>query len=138
LDANALDYIMEQEGESAMDRLSNIFQNEERLRLADKLALAQRALKFVGANEQANSMYHALMLDAQIPAVIKQSLAEGMTGANQMILADAPVTADEIKTRMQILETVRATVEDAATHEAVTKASDQLQQMLNQLPVLQP
>jgi hypothetical protein len=61
-----------------------------------------------------------------------------MTGANQMILADAPVTADEIKTRMQILETVRATVEDAATHEAVTKASDQLQQMLNQLPVLQP
>ncbi len=138
LDANALDYIMEQEGLSAMDRLFDIFQNEERLRLADKLALAQRALQYIGANEQANSMYHSLMLDAQVPLVIKQSLANGMMGANQMVLAEAPATADEIKTRMQILETVRATVQDAATHDAVSEASDQLQQMLDQIPALQP
>lgn len=138
LDANALDYIMEQEGESAMERLMDIFQNEKRLRMADKLTLAQRALQFVGTNEQANRIYHALMLDAQIPAVIKQSLADGMIGANQMVPAESPATVDEIKTRMQILETVRATVQDAATHEAVSKASDQLQQMLDQLPALKP
>ena len=137
-DANTLDYIMEQEGLSAMERLFDIFQNEERLRLADRLALAQRALQFIGSNEQADSMYHSLMLDTQVPLVIKQSLANGMIGANQMVLAEAPVTADEIKTRMQILETVRATVQDAATHDAVSKASDQLQQMLDQIPALQP
>ncbi len=55
-----------------------------------------------------------------------------------MVLAEAPATADEIKTRMQILETVRATVQDAATHDAVSEASDQLQQMLDQIPALQP
>lgn len=138
LDSNALDYIMEQEGEAAVERLYDIFQKEEKLRIADKLALAQRTMQFIGGNERANSMFHALMLDQQIPAVIKKSMAEGMTGPNQMVLAGAPATAEEIKTRMQILETVRATVNDAATHDVVTKASDQLQQMLNQLSVEQP
>ena len=138
LDANALDYIMEQEGQSAMGRLYDLFQNEERLRLSDKLALAQRALQFIGANEQADSMYHSLMLDTQVPLVIKQSMANGMIGANQMVLAEAPTTADEIKTRMQILETVRATVQDAGTHDAVSKASDQLQLMLDQITSPQP
>ena len=134
LDRNALAYVMENEGADAMESVFNAFQNTEVLDLADRLALAQRGLEFVGIHEKANEMLHSLMSDPQLPNTIKVAIAEGMSKGNHLVLANPPSSPEEIKTRMQILETIRIDVQDAQVRESIMKASDQLQLMLDEIP----
>jgi len=131
LDRQALSYVMEQEGEAALESVYNAFQNTAVLNLSDRLALAQRALEYVGDNDLANEVFNLLMRDAQIPGTLKSAIAEGIAVGNPFVTAQAPESPDEIKTRMQLLETIRIEIQDAKVRSSINKASDQLQTMLD-------
>ena len=134
LDREALSYVMESEGESAMESVFNAFQNSEVLGLSDRLELAKRGLEFVGSNEYSNEMFYALMRDPQLPSTLKEAFAQGMAIGNSVVQANPPSSAEGIKTRMQILETIRAEMTDVKVRESIGSASDQLQSMLEALP----
>jgi hypothetical protein len=134
LDHEALSYVMDSEGEDAMESVFNAFQNSDVLVLSDRLALAKRGLEFVGDNEYSNEMFYALMRDPQLPVTLKEAFAQGMAAGNAVVLANPPSSTEAIKTRMQILETIRAEMMDVKVRESIGRASDQLQSMLDALP----
>lgn len=136
LDRDALAYVMENEGEDAMESVFNAFQNSDVLDLADRLALAQRGLEFIGSNENANEMFFSLMRDPQLPNTLKEALAQGLAVGNSLVLANPPTSPEAIKTRMQVLETIRIDIADAKVRAAITQASDQLQSLLDLVPVI--
>jgi hypothetical protein len=134
LDLEALSYVMETEGENAMESVFNAFQNSEVLGLSDRIALAKHGLEFVGKNEYSNEMFYALMRDPQLPETFKEAIAQGMATGNSFVQANPPSSTEAIKTRMQILETIRVEMTDVKVRESIGRASDQLQSMLDALP----
>ncbi len=134
LDRDALAYVMEQQGETAMESVYNAFQNSDVLNLADRLALAKRGLEYVGMNEHSNEMFYALMRDPQLPATLKSAIAQGMASGNSMVQANPPASSEAIKTRMQLLQTIRGDITHANVAEAIGQAGNQLQLMLEELP----
>jgi hypothetical protein len=127
LNRNAQDYLAKTQGENVVATFYDAYKNTTLSNMWDRASVANQILDHVGPNQQANNFLNEIVtntnLDARMRSFAVLRLAGGFGGM------ESPTDPNVIRSRMQVIETLKP----AVTDERLTRAVDMTQRNLNNL-----
>jgi hypothetical protein len=132
IDRQALNYLNSSLKEAAVPALYAAYKDPRLTNQWEKANILNQALNYAGANKQANELLTEVVLNDAVPVNMRAYTVQSLAGAWR---SEVPKDPQAIKSRMELLQSLKPRISDPALVRAIDATTQNLQRILDGEPV---
>lgn len=139
IDRSALNYLNNTLKEQAVPALYQAYKDNRITNQFDKASLAAQVLNYTGQSQTANALLQEIVTDTNIDSRVRAFTVARLAGGNfGPFGGDVPTDPQVLRARMQVVDSLKTTVQDERLVQSLDLTSRNLQNLIEGKPVENP